>query len=110
MAFSGMGVSPIFYLHCMHEGVHVSSKLEQLQALVAPVVVALGYECWGIEFSAQGRHSLLRIYIDKEGGVLVDDCAIVSRQISGVLDVEDPIAVEYTLSLFSWHGAPTVHA
>ncbi|MEB0160213.1 ribosome maturation factor RimP, partial [Pseudomonas sp. AH2 (2023)] len=38
----------------------MSSKLEQLQALVAPVVVALGYECWGIEFSAQGRHSLLR--------------------------------------------------
>lgn len=80
----------------MHEGVQVSSKLEELQALLAPVVVALGYECWGIEFSAQGRHSMLRVYIDKEGGVLVDDCAIVSRQISGVLDVEDPISVEYT--------------
>ena len=100
-----MGVSPIF-LFCtactyMHEGVQVSSKLEQLQALLAPVVVALGYECWGIEFSAQGRHSLLRVYIDKEGGVLVDDCAIVSRQISGVLDVEDPISVEYTLEVSS---------
>ncbi|MBS5841860.1 MAG: transcription termination/antitermination protein NusA, partial [Pseudomonas sp.] len=79
----------------------MSSKLEQLQALLAPVVVALGYECWGIEFSAQGRHSMLRVYIDKEGGVLVDDCAIVSRQISGVLDVEDPIAVEYTLEVSS---------
>jgi len=85
----------------MHEGVQVSSKLEELQALLAPVVVALGYECWGIEFSAQGRHSMLRVYIDKEGGVLVDDCAIVSRQISGVLDVEDPIAVEYTLEVSS---------
>ena len=42
----------------MHEGVQVSSKLEELQALLAPVVVALGYECWGIEFSAQGRHSM----------------------------------------------------
>jgi len=85
----------------MHEGVQVSSKLEELQALLAPVVVALGYECWGIEFSAQGRHSMLRVYIDKEGGVLVDDCAIVSRQISGVLDVEDPISVEYTLEVSS---------
>ena len=44
---------------------------------------------------------MLRVYIDKEGGVLVDDCAIVSRQISGVLDVEDPIAVEYTLEVSS---------
>ncbi|WP_213880632.1 ribosome maturation factor RimP [Pseudomonas sp. dw_358] len=79
----------------------MSSKLEQLQALLAPVVVALGYECWGIEFSAQGRHSLLRIYIDKEGGVLVEDCEIVSRQISGIMDVEDPISVEYTLEVSS---------
>lgn len=79
----------------------MSSKLEELQALLAPVVVALGYECWGIEFSAQGRHSMLRVYIDKEGGVQVDDCAIVSRQISGVLDVEDPISVEYTLEVSS---------
>ncbi|KPC34675.1 Ribosome maturation factor RimP [Pseudomonas syringae pv. cilantro] len=79
----------------------MSSKLEQLQDLLAPVVVALGYQCWGIDFSSQGKHSVLRIYIDKEGGVLVDDCAIVSRQISGVLDVEDPISTEYTLEVSS---------
>ncbi|EPN46647.1 ribosome maturation factor RimP [Pseudomonas syringae pv. actinidifoliorum] len=79
----------------------MSSKLEQLQGLLAPVVVALGYQCWGIDFSSQGKHSVLRIYIDKEGGVLVDDCAIVSRQISGVLDVEDPISTEYTLEVSS---------
>ncbi|EGH96702.1 Ribosome maturation factor RimP [Pseudomonas syringae pv. antirrhini] len=85
----------------MYEGVQVSSKLEQLQGLLAPVVVALGYQCWGIDFSSQGKHSVLRIYIDKEGGVLVDDCAIVSRQISGVLDVEDPISTEYTLEVSS---------
>ncbi|WP_024690092.1 ribosome maturation factor RimP [Pseudomonas tremae] len=79
----------------------MSSKLEQLQDLLAPVVVALGYQCWGVDFSSQGKHSVLRIYIDKEGGVLVDDCAIVSRQISGVLDVEDPISTEYTLEVSS---------
>jgi len=79
----------------------MSSKLEQLQAILAPVVEALGYQCWGIEFISQGRHSLLRIYIDKEDGVLVEDCEIVSRQVSGVLDVEDPISSEYTLEVSS---------
>ncbi|MDV7210556.1 ribosome maturation factor RimP [Azotobacter beijerinckii] len=79
----------------------MSSKLEQLQALLAPVVEALGYECWGIEFLSQGRHSLLRVYIDHANGVLIDDCEKVSRQISGVLDVEDPISNEYTLEVSS---------
>jgi ribosome maturation factor RimP len=79
----------------------VSSKLEQLQALLAPVVEALGYQCWGIEFLSQGRHSLLRVYIDHENGILIDDCEKVSRQISGVLDVEDPISSEYTLEVSS---------
>jgi len=79
----------------------VSSKLEQLQALLAPVVEALGYECWGLEFLSQGRHSLLRVYIDKAEGILIEDCETVSRQVSGVLDVEDPISGEYTLEVSS---------
>ncbi|BCD84859.1 ribosome maturation factor RimP [Pseudomonas solani] len=79
----------------------MSSKLEQLQALLAPVVEALGYQCWGVEFLSQGRHSLLRVYIDHENGIQVDDCEKVSRQVSGVLDVEDPIASEYTLEVSS---------
>ncbi|WP_275628576.1 ribosome maturation factor RimP [Pseudomonas sp. 273] len=79
----------------------MSSKLEQLQALLAPVVEALGYECWGLEFLSQGRHSLLRVYIDKADGILIEDCETVSRQVSGVLDVEDPISGEYTLEVSS---------
>ena len=79
----------------------MSSKLEQLQAIVAPVIEALGYQCWGVEFLSQGKHSLLRIYIDHADGILVDDCEKVSRQISGVLDVEDPISNEYTLEVSS---------
>lgn len=79
----------------------MSSKLEQLQALLSPVVEALGYECWGIEFFSQGNHSLLRVYIDCEQGILLEDCEKVSRQLSGVLDVEDPISVEYTLEVSS---------
>lgn len=79
----------------------MSSKLEQLHALLAPVVEALGYQCWGIEFLSQGRHSLLRVYIDHSDGILVDDCEKVSRQLSGVLDVEDPISSDYTLEVSS---------
>ncbi len=79
----------------------MSSKLEQLQAMLAPVVEALGYQCWGVEFISQGRHSVLRIYIDHANGILVDDCEKVSRQVSGVLDVEDPISGEYTLEVSS---------
>lgn len=96
-----MGVSPIFYLSEDNWGVQVSSKLEQLQALLAPVIEALGYQCWGIEFIAQGRHSVLRVFIDHENGILIEDCEKVSRQLSGVLDVEDPISAEYTLEVSS---------
>ncbi|WP_460126821.1 ribosome maturation factor RimP [Pseudomonas sp. S2_C03] len=79
----------------------MSSKLEQLQALLAPVVEALGYQCWGIEFISQGKHSVLRVYIDKEGGILIEDCTKVSHQVSAVLDVEDPISSEYALEVSS---------
>ncbi|HEJ1129920.1 ribosome maturation factor RimP [Pseudomonas aeruginosa] len=79
----------------------MSSKLEQLQALLAPVVEALGYECWGVEFISQGRHSVLRVYIGRPEGILIDDCEAVSRQVSGILDVEDPISGEYTLEVSS---------
>lgn len=79
----------------------MSSKLEQLQALLAPVVEALGYECWGVEFISQGRHSVLCVYIDRPEGILIDDCEAVSRQVSGILDVEDPISGEYTLEVSS---------
>ena len=48
-----------------------------------------------------GRESLLRIYIDSEGGISLDDCVKVSRQVSAVLDVEDPIADEYNLEVSS---------
>ncbi|TWI50859.1 ribosome maturation factor RimP [Pseudomonas duriflava] len=79
----------------------MSSKLEQLQVMLAPVIEALGYQCWGVEYISQGRHSLLRVYIDHINGILVEDCEKVSRQVSGVLDVEDPIPGEYTLEVSS---------
>jgi ribosome maturation factor RimP len=74
---------------------------DQLQAIIAPAIEALGFELLGIEYLAQGRHSLLRLYIDSESGIDVDDCATVSHQVSAVLDVEDPIHGEYTLEVSS---------
>lgn len=73
----------------------------QLQAIIEPAVSALGFELIGIEHLSQGRHSLLRIYIDHEDGIDVENCAEVSRQVSGVLDVEDPISGEFTLEVSS---------
>jgi ribosome maturation factor RimP len=64
-------------------------------------VEALGYELWGVEYLSQGRHTVLRLYIEREQGITVDDCAAVSEQASSVLDVEDPITGEYTLEVSS---------
>lgn len=69
--------------------------------VIEPAVSALGYELVGIEYLPQGRHSLLRIYIDHEDGITVDDCERVSRQVSAALDVEDPIHGQYTLEVSS---------
>ena len=76
-------------------------KTQQLENLLEPVVTSMEYEFVGLEFISQGRHSILRVFIDTENGVGVDDCADVSRQLSAVLDVEDPIASEYSLEISS---------
>jgi ribosome maturation factor RimP len=79
----------------------LSGKNSKLEALLRPGVEALGYQLWGLEYHSQGRHSTVRIYIDAEQGIGVDDCAKVSHQLSGILDVEDPIAGEYSLEVSS---------
>lgn len=72
-----------------------------LRQLLEPVISVLGYELVGIEYLGQGRNNTLRIYIDKTEGVTLDDCEKVSRQVSGLLDVEDPIQERYTLEVSS---------
>ena len=74
---------------------------DQLTEMIQPVVEGFGCELWGIEQLSRGRNSLLKIYIDSEEGINVDDCARVSRQISMLLDVEDPVKGEYTLEVSS---------
>ena len=92
----GMGLWPIFYF-----GVRMGRASQQLHDIIEPAVTALGYELVGIENLAQGRHSLLRIYIDSANGITLDDCERVSHQVSAVLDVEDPIHGHYTLEVSS---------
>lgn len=78
------------------------SQLERkLTELLDPAVEAAGFELLGLEFVRAGKHSTLRVYIDSEKGIEVDDCAEVSYQVSAVLDVEDPISTEYNLEVSS---------
>lgn len=78
------------------------SRIEEtLNQLLEPVVVGMGCELVGIEYRGNPKNGLLRLYIDKPGGVDLDDCTRVSRQVSGVLDVEDPISGHYTLEVSS---------
>tara|TARA_R110001592_G_scaffold340841_1_gene629446 strand:+ start:7926 stop:8462 length:537 start_codon:yes stop_codon:yes gene_type:complete len=105
----------------------LSAKKKLLEDLIRPIVEGLGYEFWGMEHLAQGKHSLLRIYIESQGGtqksvssdvelseegevedsnvsesgVALGDCERVSRQVGAVLDVEDPISGDYTLEVSS---------
>lgn len=75
---------------------------QKIESLVAPAIEALGIELWGCEYIAAGKDSTLRIYIDRpQVGVTVDDCAKVSRQVSAIMDVEDPISSAYLLEISS---------
>ncbi len=74
---------------------------DRLRSLIGPVVSAMGYELVGIEYHGRGQSGLLRVYIDHERGITLDDCSAVSHQVSGLLDVEDPIVEHYDLEISS---------
>lgn len=74
---------------------------EQLDQLINSVVVGLGFEVWGYEYRPHSESALLRIFIEKEGGISIDNCTQVSRQIGAALDVEDLIPVAYILEVSS---------
>ena len=65
---------------------------------MTPTVESLGCTIWGVEYLSQGKHSKLRLYIDRDDGVTVDHCADVSRHVSDVLDVEEFSNNTYTSS------------
>lgn len=74
---------------------------DELEQLLSPIISDMGYELWGCEHLSQGKHSLLRIYIDKLDGIGIEDCQRVSKQVSALLDVEDPIPGNYSLEISS---------
>ncbi|VAX07658.1 Bacterial ribosome SSU maturation protein RimP [hydrothermal vent metagenome] len=75
---------------------------DNLTQLLRQVVETMGYELAGVELVNRKKSGvLLRIYIDNDNGITLDDCTAVSHQVSGVLDVEDPIKANYDLEVSS---------
>lgn len=79
----------------------MGNRETRLTEMLRPAVEALGYELVGLQFNRGRKRALLRAYIDKEGGVTLDDCERASHQISGILDVEDPISQPFDLEVSS---------
>lgn len=75
---------------------------QKLDDIIRPIVIGLEYKLVGIKYLPQGKHSLLRIYIDNGNKqITVDDCATISHQVSGALDVEAPLSNQYQLEVSS---------
>lgn len=76
-------------------------KVTTLEKLIEPVVKGLGYDYVGLQLFPQGKHSVIKLYIDTSGGVTLDDCSQVSRQVMAVLEVEAEEMAQYSLEVSS---------
>ncbi|MBI5664854.1 MAG: ribosome maturation factor RimP [Nitrospirae bacterium] len=74
---------------------------EKVKGIIEPVINSIDIELDDIELSKMRGKFLLRVFIDKEGGVSIDDCEHVSREVEAILDVEDPIPSSYVLEVSS---------
>ena len=74
---------------------------QQLESIITPIAADLGCQFIGLELISQPSGPLLRVYIDKVGGVSIDECGLVSRKVGSVLDVEEDITEHYTLEVSS---------
>lgn len=79
----------------------MSNVESHLVQLTQPSIEAMGFELIGVEYIRAGNNSIVRFYIDHADGIEVDHCAEVSRQISSILDVDDPIQSHYSLEVSS---------
>jgi len=75
--------------------------IADLEMMIEPVVSGLGCDLWGVEQITRGRHTSLKVYIDTANGITVEDCEKISRQLSSIFDVEDPIPGNYALEVSS---------
>ena len=75
---------------------------DRLQTLLEPVVEDLGYELVGVEYLSNPKNRVVRVYIDRDPeGIGVEDCEAVSREVSALMDVEEPVPGQYTLEVSS---------
>ncbi|MDD5287246.1 MAG: ribosome maturation factor RimP [Desulfuromonadaceae bacterium] len=72
-----------------------------VKGIALPILESMGVELVDIEFGRVGRDAVLRLFIDKDGGITLDDCADVSRELSLILDVEEVISCNYSLEVSS---------
>lgn len=77
------------------------STEKRLDAMLRPTVEEMGYEIADIEFVKEGPNWYLRVYVDKEGGVTIDDCELISKELEKILDENDPIEQAYFLEISS---------
>ena len=79
----------------------VGFDVKQVTRFVEPVLYEMGFELVDIEFLSEYGRSVLRIYVDKEGGITLDECARVSREVGDLIDVKNIIKHEYVLEVSS---------
>lgn len=79
----------------------MASVQERLEQMLEPVIASLGYELLLLEYSSSPKNAMLRLYIDGPSGIGLEDCERVSKEVAGVLDVEDPIRSAYRLEVSS---------
>ena len=74
---------------------------EQVAQFAKPIIEGFGCQLWDVEYVREGSERYLRIYLDKEGGIDIDDCEKVHRAIDPILDEKDPIAESYHFEVCS---------
>jgi ribosome maturation factor RimP len=79
----------------------VAQLIDKVEELVLPIVEDLGFELVDLEYQREDRGWVLRFFLDKDGGINLDDCATASREISSLLDVENVISTAYNLEVSS---------
>jgi len=85
----------------LEQMVSLDMTSDELNELLEPTIARLGYELSDLEMKVGGKHGILRVFIDKADGIGLDDCEKVSRAVSALLDVEDPLPGHYDLEVSS---------
>ncbi len=75
--------------------------VDTVRALAEPVAAEYGCEVWDVEYVREAGAWYLRVYLDKEGGISIDDCEAVSRALDPILDEEDPVPGSYVFEVSS---------